>query len=69
MFDFDTAIGYVYLRAVPAPICGGFRGIRKMALQAVGGWFGGMILMQEKVLRARKDTFNRQLTVYRHFYV
>ena len=50
MFDFDTAIGYVYLRAVPAPIWGVFRGVRETALQAEREAVRGMILMQEKGL-------------------
>lgn len=43
-------VEYVYLRAVSAPIWSGFDGVRKTALQAARGWFGGMIVMQEKGL-------------------
>ena len=50
MFDFSTAVGYVYLRAVLEPIWGSFGGIRETALQPEQGRFGGMILMQEKGL-------------------
>ena len=49
MFDFGTAVGYVYLRAVLALIWGGFGRVRETALQAERGRFGGMIVMQVKV--------------------
>ena len=48
MFDFGTAVGYVYLRAVLAPIWGIFRGVRETALQVGRGRFVSMILMQDK---------------------
>ena len=50
MFDFGTAVVYVYLQAVLEPIWGGFRGVCETSLQPERGRFGGMIVMQEKGL-------------------
>ncbi|MCX4354813.1 MAG: hypothetical protein OSJ43_01170 [Oscillospiraceae bacterium] len=50
VFDFGTAVVYVYLQAVLEPIWGGFRGVCETSLQPERGRFGGMIVMQEKGL-------------------